>query len=230
MYNRFNFKTAGVKLANPANSYQDPNDFTRPNVNKIVDDVTSNPILGDEDFIFGQLNQMPPDIREKAFQENPQYRTLFNSKNLGLGPTKFETNALKPINLSGKGSYKAERLDDPTNPKNAGTPKIYKTQQQEVAEQNAKESNSKPQDFDWKRLINFNDPYFQYYTMPTALGLGIGGMFGGWKGAMLGGLGSLGVGALAKYLGENYDMTPKSSAPATQTTSPAAPISTSNIA
>ena len=93
-----------------------------------------------------------------------------------------------------------------------------------------KSIDQKPSDFDWKRLINFNDPYFQYYTMPTALGLGIGGMFGGWKGALLGGLGSFATGALAKYLGENYDMTPKSSAPATQTTSPAAPVSTSNIA
>ena len=63
MYNRFNFKTAGVKLANPANSYQDPNDFTRPNVNKILNDVTANPILGDEDFIIGQINQMPSDVR-----------------------------------------------------------------------------------------------------------------------------------------------------------------------
>lgn len=224
MYNRFNFKTAGVKLANPANSQLKSKD------NKVLTSAEPIPALEDEDFILGQINQMPSDVREKYLQENPQYRTLYNKKNLGLGPTKFETNALKPINWSGKGSYKAERLDDQTNPKNAGTPKIYKTQQQEVAEQNAKESNSKSQDFDWKRLVNFNDPYFQYYTMPTALGLGIGGMFGGWKGAMLGGLGSLATGALAKYLGENYDMTPKSSAPATQTTSPTAPVSTSNIA
>lgn len=175
MYNRFNFKTAGVKLANPANSYQDPNDFTRPNVNKILNDVTA------------------PDV------DNPEIGKGFNIR---LDNPITTTASNKKLNV----------VDLPkTNTVNA---KVKEPDPDTVNSIDQKPS------FDWKRLVNFNDPYFQYYTMPTALGLGIGSMFGGWKGALLGGLGSFATGALAKYLGENYDMTPKSSAP----------ISTSNIA
>lgn len=179
MYNRFNFKTAGVKLASPANSQMDPN------LNKV-------------------LNSTPTDVY------TPEIGQGFNVR-LDTPITTAASN--KKLNVA----------DLPKT--NTGNDKVKEPDAATV-----KSIDQKSPDFDWKRLINFNDPYFQYYTMPTTLGLGIGGMFGGWKGALLGGLGSFATGALAKYLGENYDMTPKSSAPATQTTSPAAPISTSNIA
>ena len=179
MYNRFHFKTAGVKIASPENSQMDPN------VNQA-------------------LNNTPTDVY---------------TPEIGQG---FNVRLDNPITTT-VNNKKLNVADLPkTNTENA------KVKEPDAA--TVKSIDQKPSDFDWKRLVNFNDPYFQYYTMPTALGLGIGGMFGGWKGAMLGGLGSLGVGALAKYLGENYDMTPKSSAPATQTTSPAASVKDSNIA
>lgn len=180
MYNRFNFKTAGVKLANTANPHPESN------VNKVLNGSTASAV----------------DIPE-----------IDNGFNIRLDNPITTTSSNKKLNV----------VDLPkTNTENVKV--------KEPDSDTVKSIDQKPSDFDWKRLVNFNDPYFQYYTMPTALGLGIGGMFGGWKGAMLGGLGSLATGALAKYLGENYDMTPKSSAPATQTTSPAAPVSTSNIA
>lgn len=221
MYNRFNFKTAGVKLANPANSYQDPNDFTRPNINKILNDATApapKPYTDKKlietinNHINGNVN---PDIKE-GFIDSDQIVKYPDSSTIVYNPQ------------SGKLEYKLQEFKGTSTKENPMD--SAKKEVQNLASGKPTEQKTKSPDFDWKRLINFNDPYFQYYTMPTALGLGIGGMFGGWKGAMLGGLGSLGVGALAKHLGENYDMTPKSSAPATQTTSPASPVSTSNIA
>lgn len=191
MYNRLNFKTAGVKLANPANSQLESN------VNKVLNSVKPIPSLKYDDFTR--------QLWENPFSDKMQYN-----------PT------------SGKLEYQAPKFQGTSTKENPMD--SAKKEVQNLASGKPTEQKTKSPDFDWKRLINFNDPYFQYYTMPTALGLGIGGMFGGWKGALLGGLGSFATGALAKYLGENYDMTPKSSAPATQTTSPAAPISTSNIA
>ena len=191
MYNRFNFKTAGVKLANPANAQPESN------VNKVLDSVKPIPSLKYDDFTR--------QLWENPFSDNIQYNST-----------------------SGKLEYQAPKFQGTSTKENPMD--SVKKEVQNLASGKPTEQKTKSPDFDWKRLINFNDPYFQYYTMPTALGLGIGGMFGGWKGAMLGGLGSLATGALAKYLGENYDMTPKSSAPSTQTTSPTAPVSTSNIA
>lgn len=191
MYNRLNFKTAGVKLANPANSQLESN------VNKVLNSVKPIPSLKYDDFTR--------QLWENPFSDKMQYN-----------PT------------SGKLEYQAPKFQGTSTKENPMD--SAKKEVQNLASGKPTEQKTKSPDFDWKRLINFNDPYFQYYTMPTALGLGIGGMFGGWKGALLGGLGSFATGSLAKYLGENYDVTPKSSAPVTQTTSPAAPISTSNIA
>ena len=219
MYNRFNFKTAGVKLANPANSYQDPNDFTRPNVNKVLNDVTApEPKAYTDKQLIGTINN--------TIKGNPYTKEgLIDYDQLVKNPAS-STIVYNP--QSGKLEYKHQEFKGESTKENPMD--LAEKEVQNLASGKPTEQKAKPQDFDWKRLINFNDPYFQYYTMPTALGLGIGGMVGGWKGAMLGGLGSLATGALAKYLGENYDMTPKSSAPATQTISPAAPVSTSNIA
>lgn len=52
-------------------------------------------------------------------------------------------------------------------------------------------------------FFDYTSPYFQYYTAPTALGLGLGGLLGGWKGSLLGAAGGAGLGALAKYLVDN---------------------------
>lgn len=52
-------------------------------------------------------------------------------------------------------------------------------------------------------FFDYTNPYFQYYTAPTALGLGLGGLLGGWKGSLLGAVGGAGLGALAKYLVDN---------------------------
>lgn len=52
-------------------------------------------------------------------------------------------------------------------------------------------------------FLDYTNPYFQYYTAPTALGLGLGGLLGGWKGSLLGAAGGAGLGALAKYLVDN---------------------------
>lgn len=219
MYNRFNFKTAGVKLANTANPYQDPNDFTNPNVNKFLNDATALASKPHTDKkLIGTINN--------TIKGNPYTKEgLIDYDQLVKYP---DSSTIVYNPQSGKLEYKHQEFKGTSTKENPMD--LAEKEVQNLASGKPTEQKAKPQDFDWKRLINFNDPYFQYYTMPTALGLGIGGMFGGWKGAMLGGLGSLATGALAKYLGENYDMTPKSSAPATQTTSPAAPVSTSNIA
>jgi hypothetical protein len=55
---------------------------------------------------------------------------------------------------------------------------------------------------DLKKFINEN-PELAYYAAPTLIGSGIGGLAGGWKGALGLGLGGLGLGALAKYLQDN---------------------------
>ena len=55
---------------------------------------------------------------------------------------------------------------------------------------------------DLKKFINDN-PELAYYAAPALLGSGIGGLAGGWKGALGLGLGGLGLGALAKYLQDN---------------------------
>lgn len=52
-------------------------------------------------------------------------------------------------------------------------------------------------------FFDYTNPYFQYYTAPTALGLGLGGLLGGWKGSLLGAAGGAGLGALVKYLVDN---------------------------
>lgn len=219
MYNRFNFKTVGVKIANSANSYLDPNDFTRSNVNKVINDATAPaPKTYNDKALNNSINNsingnINPDIKD-GYIDAEQLLKYPDTSKIHYNPE------------SGKLEYQAPKFQGTStkeNPMDTAEKEVENLASGKPTEQKAKSP-----DFDWKRLINFNDPYFQYYTMPTALGLGIGGMFGGWKGAMLGGLGSLGIGALAKYLGENYDMTLKSSAPATQTTSPAAPVTTSN--
>ena len=48
-----------------------------------------------------------------------------------------------------------------------------------------------------------DNPELAYYAAPALLGSGIGGLAGGWKGALGLGLGGLGLGALAKYLQDN---------------------------
>jgi hypothetical protein len=53
-----------------------------------------------------------------------------------------------------------------------------------------------------KKFINDN-PELAYYAAPALLGSGIGGLAGGWKGALGLGIGGLGLGALAKYLKDN---------------------------
>ena len=53
-----------------------------------------------------------------------------------------------------------------------------------------------------KKFINDN-PELAYYAAPALLGSGIGGLAGGWKGALGLGIGGLGLGALAKYLQDN---------------------------
>lgn len=53
-----------------------------------------------------------------------------------------------------------------------------------------------------KKFIKDN-PELAYYAAPALLGSGIGGLAGGWKGALGLGLGGLGLGALAKYLQDN---------------------------
>ena len=53
-----------------------------------------------------------------------------------------------------------------------------------------------------KKFIKDN-PELAYYAAPALLGSGIGGLAGGWKGALGLGIGGLGLGALAKYLQDN---------------------------
>lgn len=219
MYNRFNFKTAGVKIINTDESVQDITNAIPSTVNKVLNDATAPAPKPHTDkklieTINSTVNGNP--YTKEGLIDYDQIVKYPDSSKIVYDPQ------------SGKLEYKLQEFKGTSTKENPMD--LAEKEVQNLASGKPTEQKTKSPDFDWKRLVNFNDPYFQYYTMPTALGLGIGGMFGGWKGAMLGGLGSLATGALAKYLGENYNMTPKYSAPATQTTSPAAPVTTSNIA
>lgn len=55
---------------------------------------------------------------------------------------------------------------------------------------------------DLQKFVKDN-PELSYYAIPALLGSGIGGLAGGWKGALGLGIGGLGLGALAKYLQDN---------------------------
>lgn len=114
---------------------------------------------------------------------------------------------------SSKASQNARLESEATASKSEHTKEDKKEQAKETAkkEEAAQESigrgNAEEQraakDLTLGNFFDYTNPYFQYYTAPTALGLGLGGLLGGWKGSLLGAAGGAGLGALAKYLVDN---------------------------
>lgn len=105
-----------------------------------------------------------------------------------------ESNASKPEPTK---EDKKEQSENTAKKEEAAQESIARgNNEQQQAEEAAK-------DLTLGNFFDYTNPYFQYYTAPTALGLGLGGLLGGWKGSLLGAAGGAGLGALAKYLVDN---------------------------
>lgn len=61
-------------------------------------------------------------------------------------------------------------------------------------------SQAKEDKFEIGKLFDISSPYAQYYTLPTAAGATLGGLLYGGKGSVIGGVGGLGLGLLAKAI------------------------------
>lgn len=169
-----------------------------------------------DEALLGKLTRMTPSERNEIFSVQPEMEkpyinylnNLNNQKILGNPTTEQQAEKLE----SSKASQNARLESEDTASKSEPTKEDKKEQAKETAkrEEAAQESvargNNKEEAAKNLTLGNFFDytnPYFQYYTAPTALGLGLGGLLGGWKGSLLGAAGGAGLGALAKYLVDN---------------------------
>lgn len=107
---------------------------------------------------------------------------------------RLESNASKPEPTK---EDKKEQSENTAKKEEAAQESVARgNNEQQQAEEAAK-------DLTLGNFFDYTNPYFQYYTAPTALGLGLGGLLGGWKGSLLGAAGGAGLGALAKYLVDN---------------------------
>lgn len=179
-----------------------------------------------DEALMGKLKRMTPSEIRKVFSVQPEMEKAYINylNNLTyqkiFGNPTFEQQAEKLE--SGKASQNARLESEATAYKSEPTKEDKKEQAKETAkkeeaaqesiargnneQQTAEESDKKEEAAKKLTLGNFFDytnPYFQYYTAPTALGLGLGGLLGGWKGSLLGAAGGAGLGALAKYLVDN---------------------------
>lgn len=124
-------------------------------------------------------------------QQKEQLRSKSVSQNARL---ESESNASKPEPTK---EDKKEQSEDTAKKEEAAQESITRgNNEQQKAEEAAKA-------LTLGNFFDYTNPYFQYYTAPTALGLGLGGLLGGWKGSLLGAAGGAGLGALAKYLVDN---------------------------
>ena len=103
--------------------------------------------------------------------------------------------------------YKKEQSENSANKKDSDSEYKGKSddKHQEVSTSQTSQhpATESAKDLTLGNFFDYTNPYFQYYTAPTALGLGLGGLLGGWKGSLLGAAGGAGLGALAKYLVDN---------------------------
>lgn len=102
-------------------------------------------------------------------------------------------------------SSKSEPTKEDKKEQSENTAKREEAAQESVARGNNEQQQSEEaaKKLTLGNFFDYTNPYFQYYTAPTALGLGLGGLLGGWKGSLLGTAGGAGLGALAKYLVDN---------------------------
>lgn len=124
-------------------------------------------------------------------QQKEQLRSKSVSQNARL---ESESNASKPEPT--KEDKKEQSEDTAKKEETAQESVVRGNNEQQKAEEAAKA-------LTLGNFFDYTNPYFQYYTAPTALGLGLGGLLGGWKGSLLGAAGGAGLGALAKYLVDN---------------------------
>lgn len=176
-----------------------------------------------DEALLGKLTRMTPSERYELFSAEPEwevaYRNYLNNKETLGNPTPEQ----QKERLGSSAASQNARLESEHNaPKSEPTKEDKKEQAENTAkkeeaaqesiargnneQQNAEDTSKKEEAAKPLNLGNFFDytnPYFQYYTAPTALGLGLGGLLGGWKGSLLGAAGGAGLGALAKYLVDN---------------------------
>ena len=115
-------------------------------------------------------------------------------------PPSSESQTISPeVSVQEKEPAKASKSDDKVQPE-ANAKKEESAEKNKVEQQKAKDA---AKVLTLGNFFDYTNPYFQYYTAPTALGLGLGGLLGGWKGSLLGAAGGAGLGALAKYLVDN---------------------------
>lgn len=100
---------------------------------------------------------------------------------------------------------KSEPTKEDKKEQSENTAKKEEAAQESIARGNNEQQNAEEaaKELTLGNFFDYTNPYFQYYTAPTALGLGLGGLLGGWKGSLLGAAGGAGLGALAKYLVDN---------------------------
>lgn len=172
-----------------------------------------------EDAILNKLERMSSEERYKVLHDKPKleesYIKYLNSKksqeDLG-NPTQEQQDE----QLNSRSVSQNARIESESNASKAESKEDKKEQskdtakREEAAQESVGRSNAAQQQTEEAakaltlgNFFDYTNPYFQYYTAPTALGLGLGSLLGGWKGGLLGAAGGAGLGALAKYLVDN---------------------------
>lgn len=174
-----------------------------------------------DEALLGKLKRMTPSERYNIFSAQPEleiaYKNYLNNKEILGNPTpeqqaeklessKASQNARLESELNAA-KAKAEPKEDKKE-QAKDTAKKEEAAQESIArgnneQQQSEEAAKKAKKLTLGNFFDYTNPYFQYYTAPTALGLGLGGLLGGWKGSLLGAAGGAGLGALAKYLVDN---------------------------
>lgn len=192
---------------------------------RLPKDITGDPIANifpDQlkelnEALLGKLTRMTPSERYNVFSNRPElevaYRNYLNNKEILGNPTseqQAEQLAARAASSNARleseaTASKSEPIKEDKKEQAKETAKKEEAAQESIArgnnEQQQAEEASKP--LNLGNFFDYTNPYFQYYTAPTALGLGLGGLLGGWKGSLLGAAGGAGLGALAKYLVDN---------------------------
>lgn len=169
-----------------------------------IENIFPHQLKAFDEALLGKLRRITPSERYKVFSAQPEwevaYRNYLNNKEILGNPTpeqqaeKLESNASKPEPTK---EDKKEQSENTAKKEEAAQESIARgNNEQQQAEEAAKA-------LTLGNFFDYTNPYFQYYTAPTALGLGLGGLLGGWKGSLLGAAGGAGLGALAKYLVDN---------------------------
>lgn len=169
-----------------------------------VGNVFPDQLMEIDEAIMGKLKRMTPSERYEIFSTRPEVEKAYinylkSQKDLGNLTPEQQSNNLESNSSKSEPTKedKKEQSEDTAKKEEAAQESVVRgNNEQQKAEEAAKA-------LTLGNFFDYTNPYFQYYTAPTALGLGLGGLLGGWKGSLLGAAGGAGLGALAKYLVDN---------------------------